>query len=99
MRHLINIIMQGPNKDALEILACAKIIFEARASRQMKWKCEATGTVVPHDNVAPPVARISGIAYGSNEDQACREAKRAANKKAPLGTHLRHLDCKCEKLR
>ncbi len=64
-----------------------------------QWTCEASCNVQAIPGQAPPTfpARVTGTGTGSNEGDACREAKRSATQSAPAGTYTRHCQCFCSK--
>jgi len=62
-----------------------------------KWSCTASCNVENFGNVPNAPSRVTGTGTGSNEDEACRNAKRAATQSAPPGTYARHCQCDCSK--
>ena len=62
-----------------------------------RWSCNASCNVQQIDKDAKCPDRVTGSATGSNEDEACREAKRAATQSTPKGCYPRHCQCDCTK--
>jgi len=62
-----------------------------------KWTCNATCIVQQIDPTACCPSRTSGTAGGSNQNEACRAAKRAATQSTPRGCYSRHCQCDCYK--
>ena len=67
------------------------------AAAAARWSCSATCNVQQIDKDADCPDRVSGSASGSSEDDACREAKRAATQSTPQGCYPRHCSCDCSK--
>ena len=59
-----------------------------------KWTCTASCNVQGISE-PPPFPRVTGVGVGSNEAEACLNAKRAATQAAPPGTYARHCQCAC----
>jgi RHS repeat-associated protein len=60
-----------------------------------KWQCRASCNLQGIKDVVPPYPRVTGIGGGSNQNDACRNAKRIATQSAPPGTYARHCQCTC----
>lgn len=58
--------------------------------------CTASCNVQQIDQNATCPDRTSGAATGSNEDSACRSAKRVATQSTPRGCYSRHCQCSCQ---
>lgn len=58
-----------------------------------KWTCTASCNVQQIDPNACCPPRVSGIGYGSNQNEACRNAKRDATTSTPRGCYGRHCQC------
>jgi hypothetical protein len=67
------------------------------AGAQARWSCTATCNVQQIDKDAACPDRVTGSASGSSEEDACREAKRAATQSTPRGCYPRHCSCDCSK--
>jgi hypothetical protein len=67
------------------------------AGAAARWNCSATCNVQQIDKDANCPDRVSGSARGSSEEDACREAKRAATQSTPRGCYPRHCACDCSK--
>ncbi len=59
------------------------------------YTCTASCNVQQIDPCAVCPARVTGVATGRNEDEACRNAKRVATQSAPRGCYARHCQCSC----
>jgi RHS repeat-associated protein len=70
----------------------------AMCARKGRWFCTASCNVENFRNVPNAPDRCTGSASGSNEDEACRAAKRVATQSAVPGTYCRHCQCDCARM-
>ncbi|HRQ65188.1 MAG TPA: RHS repeat-associated core domain-containing protein [Xanthomonadaceae bacterium] len=62
-----------------------------------KWTCAASCNVQQIDPLACCPPRTTGVGGGSNQNEACRNAKRDATQSTPRGCYSRHCQCSCYK--
>ena len=65
------------------------------AARRARWTCTASCNLQGIGGNEPPLPRVTGTGTGSNENEACLNAKRSATQSAPPGTYPRHCQCAC----
>ncbi len=65
----------------------------APKAKSGRWTCKASCTVQQAEENAVCPERVTGIASGSDEQTACREAKRDATQSTPRGCYPRHCQC------
>jgi hypothetical protein len=78
-------------------LAVGVVVWWAYEESKRTWTCSASCNIqVINPRIAPnPPDRVTGIASGSSESEACEAAKRMATQSAPIGTYARHCQCDC----
>ncbi len=62
------------------------------------WSCTASCNLQAIAAAVLPYERVTGSGVGSSEQEACRNAKRAATQAAPRGTYARHCRCRCMRI-
>jgi hypothetical protein len=67
----------------------------AGAEAGSNWTCTASVNLQAIGDTVPPFERVSGNGVGTSEEEACRNAKRAAMQAARRGTYARHCRCRC----